>query len=142
MKIRNGFVSNSSSSSFILHFSKLIETPEEIATDLGLDCFNEHHELFENIFNDMYLFSKSLDIEEFYFNIDDYCDILGVDPEYPFMKKSCEELYKELSEKCTTSYEVTYCDEGSSYGSKMENVMWNIVDLINDETKVKGINEH
>jgi len=61
MKIRNGFVSNSSSSSFVVAFKKIPKSVEEVQkllfTDQALHSYYEHkyttHEIAEQVFRDI-----------------------------------------------------------------------------------------
>lgn len=52
MKVREGFVSNSSSSSFIVRFSKSIETKEDLAKELFGNCD----------LDEIYIYDKYMDI--------------------------------------------------------------------------------
>ena len=135
MKIRNGFVSNSSSSSFILTFTAPIETFEDLCKEFNVENIpgwdEEDTKNLNTLFDDMknpYL----MDIEDFYYNIDDF-----IDAEYPFMEKSCKELYEEFK---NTKTKVSYGDECGD--GSMEAFMWVLTKVINDENKIRGINEH
>lgn len=136
MKIRNGFVSNSSSSSFILTFSSPIETFEDLCKELDIENIpgwdEEDTENLIKVFRDICWNRLEMDIEEFYYNIEDY-----VDDEYPFMEKSCKELYEEFK---NTKIRISYGDESGD--GRMEAFMWVLTKVINDENKIKGINEH
>lgn len=137
MKIRAGHVSNSSSSSFVLNFNTLISSSEQLATLLGYS-YEEDSSFFDNIFRNMTLFIEDIDIYEFYDNIEEYCDILNVDPGYAFMKNSCEQLFQEFIAKNGLAYKVHCSDD---YGTREESVMWAITRKINDDKKVRGISE-
>lgn len=134
MKIRNGFVSNSSSSSFILTFSKPVETFEDLCEELNVKNIpgwdEKDDKNLKKVFEDILNPYRNMDVEEFYYNISDFFD-----DEYPFMEKSCRELYEEIKDK---KFKVSYGDE---YNYKMEQWMWILTKVINDEDKIRGQSE-
>lgn len=135
MKIRNGFVSNSSSSSFILTFSNPIKTFEDLCEELNVKNIpgwdEKDEENLKKVFEDILDPYRNMGIEEFYYNISDF-----VDDEYPFMEKSCKELYEEIKDK---KFRVSYGDDGCE--RSMEHWMWILTKVINDENKIRGQNE-
>jgi len=150
MKVRNGFVSNSSSSSFILVFDKKPETKEELASLMG-DCsassygdsFMSADMVVDIAFNDISCSSEASkqDIQNELSNHHyKWTNLSWGTPEYKKWQEEEEERIAKLTEQYIKSRKgkyitiVSYADEDGSIGSMMEH--GDIFRNLNDFTQV------
>lgn len=120
MKLRNGFVSNSSSSSFIVTLPKSID-------DYTLEEFRE-------LIGEVSVFDPVKQL---------YNDLKNKDSSQPTTLTKWEKEYFEIDELTNCQYIVSYgneCDETYGHGSDMEYEFMPYIS--NDEVSVRIVNGH
>jgi hypothetical protein len=109
MKIRNGFVSNSSSSSFLIYGAELSEHKEELCKKFGLEEGVNLYELREVIEEKTRLSVDTVMGESLYVGRS-WCSVKDDETGLQF-KQSVEKIFKEelgLDVKCDTHSEAWY----------------------------------
>lgn len=116
MEIRSGFISNSSSSSFIVELPKKIE---EYSLEKFCELIDDNSRYAGILYQDL----KDSCVSEDYISIDIDTNILsGMEKEQIISeaKNFISEKIRSLKRKGAYHYEVAYCDEGAGIGAEME----------------------
>ena len=130
MKIRTGFVSNSSSSSFIVVLDKPISqySFEEFLTDYDLSRTKHAERLFKDLnYSESNILSAS---DDCYISVDIDCAVLDYDIRSSIEKELIEYGKKLIQDRITTEYDIVddttckyiieYSDNDGDFFSEME----------------------